>query len=89
MKCSIMHIIWVFTVCGNTCLGVSGLQMVDPTSGMSVFMAVIMVALTSFEKKSEHTGTIHIYLYPRYEAYRGYIVFTSSVIVFVCLFVCL
>ena len=40
-------------------------------------------------KKSEHTGTIHIYLYPRYEAYRGYIVFTSSVIVSVCLFVCL
>ena len=27
------------------------------------------------------------YLYPRYEVYRGYIVFTFSVIMFVCLFV--
>ena len=30
-----------------------------------------------------------IYLYPRYEVYRGYIVFAFSVIMFVCLFVCL
>ena len=29
------------------------------------------------------------YLYPRYEVYRGYIVFAFSVIMFVCLFVCL
>ena len=28
-------------------------------------------------------------LYPRYEVYRGYIVFAFSVIKFVCLFVCL
>ena len=28
-------------------------------------------------------------LYPRYEVYRGYIVFAFSVIMFVCLFVCL
>ena len=28
-------------------------------------------------------------LYPRYEVYRGYIVFTLSVIMFVCLSVCL
>ena len=27
-------------------------------------------------------------LYPRYEVYRGYIVFAFSVIMFVCLFVC-
>ena len=30
-----------------------------------------------------------ISLYPRYEVYRGYIVFTFSVIMFVCLLVCL
>ena len=30
-----------------------------------------------------------IYLYPRYEVYRGYIVFAFSVIMFVCLSVCL
>ena len=29
------------------------------------------------------------YLYPRYEVYRGYIVFAFSVIMFVCLSVCL
>ena len=29
------------------------------------------------------------FLYPRYEVYRGYIVFAFSVIMFVCLFVCL
>ena len=29
------------------------------------------------------------YLYPRYEVYRGYIVFAFSVIMIVCLFVCL
>ena len=29
-----------------------------------------------------------VYLYPRYEVYRGYIVFAFSVIMFVCLFVC-
>ena len=29
------------------------------------------------------------WLYPRYEVYRGYIVFAFSVIMFVCLFVCL
>ena len=28
-------------------------------------------------------------LYPRYEVYRGYIVFALSVIMFVCLLVCL
>ena len=28
-------------------------------------------------------------LYPRYEVYRGYIVFAFSVIMFVCLSVCL
>ena len=31
----------------------------------------------------------HRFLYPRYEVYRGYIVFAFSVIMFVCLFVCL
>ena len=62
MKCSIMHIIWVFTVCGNTCLGVSGLQMVDPTSEISVFMAIIMVALTSFEK-NQNILVLYIYIY--------------------------
>ena len=30
-----------------------------------------------------------LYLYPRYEVYRGYIVFAFSVIMFVCLSVCL
>ena len=29
------------------------------------------------------------WLYPRYEVYRGYIVFAFSVIMFVCLLVCL
>ena len=29
------------------------------------------------------------FLYPRYEVYRGYIVFAFSVIMFVCLSVCL
>ena len=29
-----------------------------------------------------------IFLYPRYEVYRGYIVFAISVIIFVCLSVC-
>ena len=29
-----------------------------------------------------------VYLYPRYEVYRGYIVFAFSVIMFVCLSVC-
>ena len=31
---------------------------------------------------------VSVYLYPRYEVYRGYIVFAFSVIMFVCLFVC-
>ena len=31
----------------------------------------------------------HTSLYPRYEVHRGYIVFAFSVIMFVCLFVCL
>ena len=30
-----------------------------------------------------------LFLYPRYEVYRGYIVFAFSVIMFVCLSVCL
>ena len=30
-----------------------------------------------------------LFLYPRYEVYRGYIVFAFSVIMFVCLLVCL
>ena len=29
------------------------------------------------------------FIYPRYEVYRGYIVFAFSVIMFVCLSVCL
>ena len=29
------------------------------------------------------------FLYPRYEVYRGYIVFAFSVIMFVCLSICL
>ena len=29
------------------------------------------------------------FLYPRYEVYRGYIVFAFSEIMFVCVFVCL
>ena len=29
-----------------------------------------------------------LYVYPRYEVYRGYIVFAFSVIMFVCLLVC-
>ena len=34
-------------------------------------------------------GCVHtLSLYPRYEVYRGYIVFAFSVIMFVCLFVC-
>ena len=32
---------------------------------------------------------ITLFLYPRYEVYRGYIVFAFSVIMFVCLSVCL
>ena len=32
---------------------------------------------------------IHCLLYPRYEVYRGYIVFAFSVTMFVCLCVCL
>ena len=32
---------------------------------------------------------LNSYLYPRYEVYRGYIVFAFSVIMFVCLSVCL
>ena len=34
-------------------------------------------------------NTTSRYLYPRYEVYRGYIVFAFSVIMFVCLSVCL
>ena len=34
-------------------------------------------------------SNIYALLYPRYKAYRGYIVFAFSVIMFVCLFVCL
>ena len=32
---------------------------------------------------------VSVFLYPRYEVYRGYIVFAFSVIMFVCLSVCL
>ena len=39
--------------------------------------------------KVAHIVVPSIYLYPRYEVYRGYIVFAFSVIMFVCLFVCL
>ena len=31
------------------------------------------------------SGAYLLYLYPRYEVYRGYIVFAFSVIMFVCL----
>ena len=34
-------------------------------------------------------GIVVLPLYPRYEVHRGYIVFAFSVIMFVCLFVCL
>ena len=34
-------------------------------------------------------STAKTYLYPRYEVYRGYIVFAISEIMFVCVFVCL
>ena len=33
--------------------------------------------------------SVNFFLYPRYEVYRGYIVFAFSVIMFVCLSVCL
>ena len=36
-----------------------------------------------------HIEAVHMFLYPRYEVYRGYIVFAFSVIMFVCLSVCL
>ena len=41
--------------------------------------------------KSHVTAHLYfkVYLYPRYEVYRGYIVFAFSVIMFVCLSVCL
>ena len=35
------------------------------------------------------THFLATFLYPRYEVYRGYIVFAFSVIMFVCLSVCL
>ena len=40
-------------------------------------------------KEQPHIAYQSLYLYPRYEVYRGYIVFAFSVIMFVCLFVCL
>ena len=39
------------------------------------------------EKSWKNHGIV--FLYPRYEVYRGYIVFAFSVIMFVCLSVCL
>ena len=39
--------------------------------------------------QGEHSAILLTLLYPRYEVYRGYIVFAFSVIMFVCLFVCL
>ena len=44
--------------------------------------------LTSL-KKSFKRCNVMLCLYPRYEVYRGYIVFAFSVIMFVCLSVCL
>ena len=38
-------------------------------------------------KKRFNSGLYCIFVYPRYEVYRGYIVFAFSVIMFVCLFV--
>ena len=43
----------------------------------------------TFTKENDHGKVNTNNLYPRYEVYRGYIVFAFSVIMFVCLFVCL
>ena len=46
MKNSIMlYIIWVFTVCKITCLGISGIQRVKPTE--SVFLSILMRIMTT------------------------------------------
>ena len=42
-----------------------------------------------FVKDFSATTWVRILKYPRYEVYRGYIVFAFSVIMFVCLSVCL
>ena len=42
-----------------------------------------MILLTF--QKIEFIAYIYILLYPKYEVYRGYIVFPFSVIMFVCL----
>ena len=53
---------------------------------------VLLSLFTCFQDgRQNHTESyIVVYsLYPRYEVYRGYIVFAFSVIMFVCLSVCL
>ena len=48
----------------------------------------VIVRHPSWLKFFETMNLRAYFLYPRYEVYRGYIVFAFSVIMFVCLFVC-
>ena len=48
-------------------------------------MLLLSLLLLSYKRK---INCERKYLYPRYEVYRGYIVFAFSVIMFVCLSVC-
>ena len=48
---------------------------------------LILIALY-LDSISNATSHSYLLLYPRYEVYRGYIVFAFSVIMFVCLSVC-
>ena len=52
------------------------------------FSATTWVRILKFGTKLD-SDELYCVLYPRYEVYRGYIVFAFSVIMFVCLFVCL
>ena len=54
-----------------------------------IYCIVLYKCKTIFSICGSIISIICTLLYPRYEVYRGYIVFAFSVIMFVCLFVCL
>ena len=56
-----------------------------------MFVCLFVCLSVNFFFSSKISQQLHGlgFLYPRYEVYRGYIVFAFSVIMFVCLFVCL
>ena len=60
--------------------------------GKKALICLSDITLESVAAQTDHYINVFVYknvwLYPRYEVYRGYIVFAFSVIMFVCLSVC-